>query len=120
MRSYKYLRATILTGIILSASQRALCAGFYLTEVGSPGSLGTAGTANPTNTLTADSAWTNPAGMTGLTETSIMTGVQLLLPKIKFDSNLAQDVGTGAPITGGNGGNAGDIAGIPSFFYVRP
>ena len=31
-------------------------AGFYISEVGTPGSLGTAGVANPVNTKTADSS----------------------------------------------------------------
>ncbi len=44
-------------------------AAFYVSEFGTPGSLGTAGVANTTNTFGADSACTNPAGMTGLSKT---------------------------------------------------
>ena len=94
-------------------SQQAVPAGFYLAEVGSPSSLGTGGVANPTNTVGADSAWTNPAGMTGVSEESIMAGLQLLVPKIEFKSSIATAGGS-------DGGNAGDIAAIPSFFYVKP
>jgi len=51
------------TGLLLS-TQAAYAAGFYISEQGTPASVGTAGVANPTNTFTADAAWTNPAGMT--------------------------------------------------------
>lgn len=87
-------------------------AGFYLSEVGTPGSLGTAGTANVTNTYTADASWANPAGMTGVKQDEILTGMQLLLPKMEFDSSIAEAGGS-------DGGNAGVAAAIPSFFMVK-
>jgi long-chain fatty acid transport protein len=93
-------------------AHQCLAAGFYLSEVGTPGSLGTAGVANPVNNYTADSAWTNPAGMTGVQEDQILSGVTLLFPKIEFEASVAEAGGS-------NGGNAGDFAGIPSFFYVK-
>ena len=101
-----------LGAILISVLPLAQGAGFYLAEVGTPGSLGTAGVANPTNTVGADSAWTNPAGMTGLQQTTAMGGVQLILPKIEFDSSVATAGGS-------DGGNAGDNAAVPSFFYVN-
>ena len=93
-------------------AHQCLAAGFYLSEVGTPGSLGTAGVANPVNNYTADSAWTNPAGMTGVQEDQILSGVTLLFSKIEFEASVAEAGGS-------NGGNAGDFAGIPSFFYVK-
>ena len=36
--------------------QSAQAAGFYISEIGTPGSLGTAGVANPVNTVSADSS----------------------------------------------------------------
>jgi long-chain fatty acid transport protein len=87
-------------------------AGFYLSEIGTPGSLGTAGVANPVNTVHADSSYTNPAGMTGLKEDQFEYGTTLFLPLIEFDSKLALK-------GGGDGGNAGNIAPVPSMFYVR-
>ena len=41
-----------------------------------------------------------------------MAGVQLLLPKIEFDPDLAEAGGS-------DGGNAGNIAAIPAFFMVK-
>ena len=52
----------------------AQAAGFYLSEVGSPASLGTGGVVNPTNTFGADAAWTSPAGKTGLNRDQIFPG----------------------------------------------
>jgi len=97
---------------LLLISNSIFAAGFYISEIGTPGSLGTAGVANPVNNFGADSSWTNPAGMTGLDKSQFMSGMQLLVPQIKFKSSFA---GKG----GGNGGNAGNIAMIPSTFYVK-
>jgi len=96
----------------LLLAQMAQAAGFYISEVGTPGSLGTAGVANPVNTISADSSWTNPAGMTGLEQDEMLAGMQLLVPKIEFDSSVAEAGGS-------DGGNAGNIAAIPSFFMVK-
>jgi long-chain fatty acid transport protein len=102
----------------------ALGAGFYSPSVGTPGSLGTAGVANPTNTRGADASWTNPAGMTGIDQQHILSGLQVIVPSVKFnaksvenDAILPSRLG---PVRGNNGGNAAEIAPVPSFFYVRP
>ncbi len=96
----------------LLATQSALAAGFYISEVGTPLSLGTAGAANPTNNIGADSSWSNPAGMTGLDGSTILGGFQVVAPNVRFDSSVAT--------AGGNdGGNAGNVVPIPSFFYVN-
>lgn len=97
---------------LLLATQAATAAGFYLSEQGTPVSVGTAGVGNPTNTTTADAAWTNPAGMTGMTEDSILTGLVVSTGKVEFDSSVA-DAG------GSDGGNSLETSYIPSFFYTR-
>lgn len=102
----------IFLSLILLSPLTASAAGFYLSEVGTPVSLGTGGVANPTNRFSADAAWTNPAGMTGLEKDSMLSGFQLLLPLIEFEPEIA----TGG---GDDGGNAGKIVAIPSFFYVK-
>jgi len=89
----------------------AFAAGFYISEVGTPGSLGSGGVINPTNTYTADAAWTNPAGMTGLDDDAILAGVTIATGEIKFDSDIGP--------AGDDGDNGLDPALIPSFFYVR-
>jgi long-chain fatty acid transport protein len=98
--------------IALLLTPSAQAAGFYISEVGTPGSLGTAGVANPVNTISADSSWTNPAGMTGLQQDEMLAGLQVVAPKIEFDSSVAEAGGS-------DGGNAGNIAVIPAFFMVK-
>ncbi len=97
---------------LLLISNSIFAAGFYISEIGTPGSLGTAGVANPVNNMGADSAWTNPAGMTGLDKSQFMSGMQMIAPQIKFKSSFAGKGGV-------DGGNAGNIAMIPSSFYVK-
>ena len=99
--------------VVVLATQSALAAGFYISEVGTPLSLGTAGVANPTNTIGADSVWTNPAGMTGLNHTSLVGGFQVVVPNVRFDSSNATTA------SGNDGGNAGNAVPVPSFFYVN-
>lgn len=97
----------------LAAASAVSAAGFYIPEVGTPHSLGTGGVANPVNVRGADAAWTNPAGMTALDTRRAVAGLQLVLPKMEFDLDVGHDVGD-------DGGNAGQVAAIPSFFYVNP
>ena len=114
------LRKILFVVAFLGAAGNSMGAGFYISEVGTPGSLGTAGAANPTNTFGADSAWTNPAGMTGLDEETIYSGIQVVAPKVEFDVKSAEFVASGRSLAGDGGGNAGVVAPVPSFFYVKP
>jgi long-chain fatty acid transport protein len=100
----------LVLAVVLSPAARS--AAFYISEIGTPGSLGTAGVANTTNTFGADSAFTNPAGMTGLDKDTVLGGFQVVIPRIKFDSSIAEAGGK-------DGGNAGNVAAIPSFFAVK-
>ena len=110
--SHKRCARILLATAALFAASHVQAAAFYLTQVGTPGSLGTAGAANPTNTFGADSAWTNPAGMTGIDKDVAVAGFQVVIPNMKFDSGRA-DAG------GKDGGNAGNTAYIPSGFIVK-
>ena len=110
--THRNVLSTTLGGIALAATLNVHAAAFYLTQIGTPGSLGTAGAANPTNDFGADSAWTNPAGMTGLDQDTFVAGIQLVAPKMEFDPGRADPGGE-------DGGNAGNRAYIPSAFYVK-
>jgi long-chain fatty acid transport protein len=100
----------VASALVFTSSARA--AGFYLTQIGTPASLGTAGSANVTNTVGADAAWTNPAGMTGIDNDVFVAGAQVVVPKMEFDPSRA-DAG------GKDGGNAGNTAYVPSAFFVK-
>jgi len=115
---------TILATSLLTVTNAAFAAGFYSPSIGTPGSLGTAGVANPTNTRGADASWTNPAGMTGIDQQHLLTGLQLILPSVKFNAKSVRFnpvlTDLQGPVRGDNGGNAAEVAPVPSFFYVRP
>ena len=100
------------TTVLATLSQSVVAGGFYISELGTPGSLGTAGAANVTNNFTADAAFTNPAAMTGIKNDHALAGMQVIVPKAEFDSSVA-DAG------GGDGGNAGVLAVVPSHFLVK-
>jgi len=102
-----------LTGAALLATGQSMAAAFYLTQVGTPMSIGTVGVANTVNTWGADAAWAQPAGMVDLKQDTVnVTGLTLLYPEMRFDSSVAE-------AGGGDGGNAGDPAIIPSHFTVK-
>jgi len=105
--------AAFLAGFAMLAAQQSMAAGFYLTQVGTPMSIGTVGVANTVNTWGADAAWAQPAGMVNLKDDTVgVTGLTVLYPEMKFDSSVA-DAG------GSDGGNAGEAAIIPSQFMVK-
>ncbi len=97
---------------LLFNATAAFAGGIYLSEMGTPFSVGTAGVANVTNTDGADSVYTNPAGMTGIDSDKVVGGIQLLVPTIRFDSDVATAGGS-------DGGNAGSVVVIPSLFAVK-
>ena len=99
--------------LIFSYSHTLLAAGFYIQELGTPSSIGTAGTARTVNNVGAETALGNPAGMTGLDKTTMLNGAQILIPNAEFDADIAEAGGS-------DGRNAGNLAAIPSFFFVKP
>jgi long-chain fatty acid transport protein len=108
----KWSLGVFLFTIFLLFSQNSFAGGFYLPEIATPGSVGTAGVANVTNVDDASSAFTNPAGMTGLENDEVDAGIEVAIPVNKFDSEIAT--------AGGNdGGNAGNPAVIPGLFVVK-
>ena len=105
--------SVLVAGAVLLATGESMAAGFYLTQVGTPMSIGSVGVTNTVNTWGADAAWTQPAGMVNLKEDSVgVTGLSVLLTKMEFDSSVAEAGGS-------DGGNAGDPVAIPSQFLVQ-
>ncbi|UHD14748.1 porin family protein [Thiocapsa bogorovii] len=62
--------------------------------------------------------------MTGIDQQHVIAGLQVILPSVKFKAKSVENLSIlprlRGPVRGGNGGNAAEIAPIPSFFYVRP
>ena len=101
----------------LACSQGLYAAGFALIEQSVP-NMGTAyagagATADAPSTL-----YFNPAGMTRLPGTRAAAAVHLVRPKTEFNDDGTSHV-TGAPIQGGDGGDAGDLAAVPHFYLTH-
>lgn len=108
-----HVRLTIaIAATLLLTFSSAFAGGLYLPEVGTPVSIGTAGVGNVTNDLLADSVITNPAGMIGIENDVSLVGLQVLIPTVRFDSDVATAGGS-------DGGNAGFVSAIPSTFIVK-
>jgi len=71
------------------------------------------GAFNPTDNTGPESAWVNPAGMSGLKASAVTVGVGGLLPTYKWDTQVAEAGGD----NGGDSG-AGDV--LPSVYFVTP
>jgi long-chain fatty acid transport protein len=98
--------------ISLMAAPHAWGGGLYLSQLNSPLSLGTAGVNNVVNNKTADAAYTNPAGMTGIDRDTLMPGFQIIYPVVEFESDVAEAGGE-------DGGNAASIGAVPGFNAVK-
>lgn len=111
----KHSKSTLCVSLVLITwlfGHDAFAGGLYSSEIGSPTSLGTAGVNNVVNNVGPDSAWTNPAGMTGVKKDTVMQGMQLIIPFVRFDADIAEAGGS-------NGGNVGIFTPVPSFYGVK-
>ena len=86
--------------------------GLYITEWGTP-STGVANAGAVAVGQDASTAWHNPASMTRLSGTQIMVNGGLLIPNVKFDPD------SDTPVPGGDGGQAGELAGIMGTSFVH-
>lgn len=105
----------ILTALTVSSTASfALAGGFALTEesVLSTGNAfaGSAAIANDASTI-----FFNPAGLTRLTGNSAIGATYAIIPTIRF-KNQGSRVVTGAPLSGGDGGDAGVDSFVPNLY----
>jgi long-chain fatty acid transport protein len=91
----------------------ASAAALELYETGAP-DLGTASAGRAAMAADASTAAANPAGMTLLDRSQLLTAPGALLPSTNFDVAPETKVSGG----GGGGGNAGVFTPLGSFFYV--
>ena len=71
------------------------------------------GAFNPTYSMGPESAWMNPAGMTGVKTVTLGLGVAGVIPVANFNTTTAE-------AGGDDGGNSGVGSVLPSFFLVAP
>ena len=111
----------LLVGLVMAVAGTARGAGFAVLEK-SARSLGTAYAGETAAAEDPSTVWANPAGMTLLDGTQFASSGFAILPSAHFEnhgSTLNPSVlGTG-PLSGGNGGDAGSLALVPSFFLTH-
>jgi long-chain fatty acid transport protein len=113
----KFHRATSLATLILLAFvTSARGAALELYETGAP-DLGTASAGRAAMADDASTAAANPAGMTLLDRTQLLTASGALLPSANFDIGPKTTPVRGTPL-GTAGGNAGVFMPVGSFFFV--
>ena len=110
--------AFVLTTILALSSSSASGAFFGLFE-NSVSNMGVAHAGGSAIVDDATTIWYNPAGLTRLEGSQFSVGGHLILPSTEFDPTSATTA-LGAPITGGDGGDAGEDAVIPHLYYSRP
>lgn len=103
--------------IIFFSTGSAFGAGFSLIEQSMSG-LGNAYSGGSAIAEDASTIFYNPAGMTRLSGNQIIAGTHIIIPSVEFNNESSKHV-TGAPLSGGNGGDGGVTKLVPNLYYSR-
>lgn len=101
---------------IIGSSGTALASGFALIEQGVSG-LGNAYAGGAAIAQDATTVFFNPAGMTKI-PSQMETAVHIIVPSFKFKNEGSTHM-SGAPLLGGNGGDAGTVKVAPNLYFVK-
>ncbi len=101
----------------LSAPAIVSAAGFSIIE-GSVSGLGNAFSGGSANGEDASTIFYNPAGMSRLQTNQMVIGAHIIQPDIQFKDD-GSNIGGVMPIGGNDGGDAGDDAVVPNFYYMN-
>ena len=116
------MKKYILSSVLITASVTANAAGFALIEQSGSG-MGNAFAGAAAVAEDASTIFFNPAGMTYIEGTQAVGAIHLIKPSADFNDNGSSVKGFSAPSTlvsaGGDGGDPGDLAFVPNFFYKR-
>ena len=107
------MKKIIASLMIFVSPLAAHAAGFALIEQSASG-MGNAFAGGGAVAEDASTIYFNPAGMTYIQGTQIVAAVHLIKPSAEFNGAISPTF-----IGGGNGGDAGDIAFVPNFYYKR-
>ena len=109
---------SLLLGLVflIAGSSTAFASGFAIIEQSVSG-LGTAFSSGAAAS-DASTVFFNPAGMTLLEGQQVTAGVHFIFPSAEFKKKKAENA-IGAPLSGGDGGNGGETAVVPNFYYTN-
>jgi len=103
--------------VIFTTPFAAQAAGFGLAEQSGSG-LGNAFAGAAAIAEDASTIYSNPAGMTYIEGTQIVGAIHFIKPSAEFN-NKGSIAGAGRSL-GGEGGDAGDLAYVPNFYFMTP
>lgn len=110
-------RALSLALVAGAAAGGAQAAVFGLVEQGAA-QVGNSVAGGAASAEDASTVWFNPAGMLRLDRSNVSGGTHFISPKLDFSNNGSNNV-SGVPLTGSNGGGAGDLAATANLYYTR-
>lgn len=114
----KRIRLLASLGVMLSAAAIPAHAAFFQLAENSPAGLGNAFAGGAASASDASTVWYNPAGLTRLSRAEYVVGGHIIDPSTNA-KNVTGSTVLGTPISGGTGGDAGEDALVPNFYYAR-
>jgi long-chain fatty acid transport protein len=109
------MKKILLSFVIFTTPIAAQAAGFALIEQSASG-MGNAYAGGSAVAEDASTIFFNPAGMTYIQGTQIVGAIHLIKPSAEFNNKESVAAGGGRPL-GSEGGDAGDLAFVPNFYY---
>jgi long-chain fatty acid transport protein len=118
-QQFQTLMTLAIAGVTACVVETADASGFALVEQ-SVKQVGSAVSGGAASAEDATTIFYNPAGMTRLSGTQVVVGAHVISPSSKFTGSATTNpLLGGASISGGDGGEAGSTALVPSFYYSR-
>lgn len=111
------MKKSILSAALLAAPMMSNAAGFALIEQSGSG-MGNAYAGAAAIAEDASTIYFNPAGMTYIEGTQVVGALHLIRPRGEFNDKDSDPAAGGRPL-GGQGGDIGDLAFVPNFYYKR-
>lgn len=114
----KRIRLSSYLAVMLSVYAIPGHAAFFQLAENSPAGLGNAFAGGAAIAEDASTVWYNPAGLTRLSRAEYLVGGHLIFPSTEVKS-VSGSTALGTPINGSTGGDAGEDALVPNFYYAR-
>ena len=111
------MKKSILSAAFLAAPMMSNAAGFALIEQSGSG-MGNAYAGAAAIAEDASTIYFNPAGMTYIEGTQVVGALHLIRPRGEFNDKDSDPAPVNRPL-GGEGGDIGDLAFVPNFYYKR-